>query len=47
MTTLPKILTSKIALFNGTGWDVAFWFAVLSPVLGILAGFLALLFFYH
>jgi hypothetical protein len=29
------------------GWDVPFWFAVLSPVLGILIGFLALLFFYH
>jgi hypothetical protein len=29
------------------GWDIAFWFAVLSPVLGILVGFLALLLFYH
>jgi hypothetical protein len=29
------------------GWDFPFWFAVLSPVLGILIGFLALLFFYH
>ena len=47
MTTLPKILTSKIAIFTGTDWDVAFWFAVLSPVLGILVGFLALLLFYH
>ena len=28
-------------------WDVAFWFAVLSPALGILVGFLALLLFYH
>jgi hypothetical protein len=32
---------------NGTGWDVSFWFAVLSPVLGILVGFLALLLFYQ
>ena len=28
-------------------WDVSFWFAVLSPVLGILAGLLTLFFFYH
>jgi hypothetical protein len=28
-------------------WDVPFWFAVLSPVLGILIGFLALLLFFH
>ena len=28
-------------------WDVSFWFAVLSPVLGILVGFLALFLFYH
>jgi hypothetical protein len=28
------------------GWNGPFWFAVLSPVLGILAGFLALLFFF-
>ena len=31
---------------NDAGWNGQFWFAVLSPVLGILAGFLALLFFY-
>ena len=47
MTTVPKMLTSKIATITGTDWDVAFWFAVLSPVLGILVGFLALLLFYH
>ena len=47
MTTLPKILTSKIAIFTGTGWDFSFWFAILSPVLGILAGFLALFLFYR
>ncbi len=27
--------------------DPAFWFAVFSPVLGILVGFLGLLLFYH
>jgi hypothetical protein len=29
------------------GWDVSFWFAVLSPALGVLVGFIALLLFYH
>ena len=47
MATFPKTLASKFALFTGTGWDVSFWFAVLSPVLGILVGLLALLLFYH
>ena len=28
-------------------WDVSFWFAVLSPVFGILAGFLAAFLLYH
>ena len=28
-------------------WDLAFWFAVLSPALGILVGFLALLLLVH
>ena len=30
-----------------SGWDGPFWFAVLSPVLGMLVGFLTLLLFYH
>ena len=32
-----------------TDWEfnVPFWFAVLSPVLGILVGLLGLLLFYH
>jgi hypothetical protein len=28
-------------------WNVPFWFAILSPVLGILVGFLAIFLFYH
>jgi hypothetical protein len=28
-------------------WNVSLWFAVLSPALGILVGFLTLLLFYH
>jgi hypothetical protein len=47
MTTPAKTLTSKIALITSADWDVSFWFAVLSPVLGILAAFLALFLFYH
>jgi len=47
MTTLPKTLTSKIATITGADWDISFWFAVLSPVLGILIGFLALFVFYR
>jgi hypothetical protein len=31
---------------TGTGWNGPFWFAVLSPVIGVLAGFLVLVFFY-
>jgi hypothetical protein len=27
--------------------DISFWFAVLSPLLGILTGFLALVLFYR
>jgi hypothetical protein len=30
-----------------SGWAVSFWFAVLSPVLGIVLGFLVLFLFYH
>jgi hypothetical protein len=47
MTPLPKALTSKIAAITHADWDLAFWFAVLSPVLGILTGFLALLLFFR
>ena len=30
-----------------SSWDIPFWFAVFSPVLGILTGFLAVVLFYH
>jgi hypothetical protein len=30
-----------------SGWDVPFWFAVLSPVLGMLIGVLVLLLAVH
>ena len=38
---------TKSNVITDTGWDVAFWFAVLSPVFGMVAGFLTLLLFYH
>jgi hypothetical protein len=47
MTTLTKTLANKIAIIGGADWEASFWFAVLSPVLGILAGLLALFLFYH
>jgi len=36
-----------VRVFTGSDWDVSFWFAVLSPVLGILAGFLAVFLIYN
>ena len=38
---------TKSNAITDSGWDVAFWFAVLSPVLGMVAGFLTLLLFCH
>ena len=38
---------TKSNAITDSGWNVPFWFAVLSPVLGILIGFLTLLLFYH
>ena len=37
----------KLRVFTGPDWDGAFWFALLSPVFGILAGFLAAFLVYH
>jgi hypothetical protein len=38
---------TKSNAITDSGWNVSLWFAVLSPALGILVGFLALLLFYH
>jgi RsiW-degrading membrane proteinase PrsW (M82 family) len=38
---------TKSNAITDSGWNVPFWFAVLSPLLGILIGFLALLLFYQ
>jgi len=40
--TKPKSTT-----ITDAGWTVSLWFAVLSPALGIVVGFLALFLFYH
>ncbi len=38
---------TKSNAITDADWNVSFWFAVLSPLLGILVGFLALVLFYH
>ena len=47
MTTSRKTLVNKAEINPEGGWDIAFWFAILSPVLGFLVGFLALLLLVH
>jgi hypothetical protein len=47
MMPFPKTFNGKVPIHTGASWDAAFWFAVLSPVLGILIGFLALFLVYH
>jgi hypothetical protein len=32
---------------TGAGWEVSFWFAVLSPIIGVLLGLLAPFLIYH
>jgi len=38
---------TKSNAITDSEFNVPFWFAVLSPVLGILVGLLGLLLFYH
>jgi hypothetical protein len=47
MTTPPKNSFNNVASNTQPGWDIAFWFAVLSPVLGVLVGLLALFLLVH
>jgi hypothetical protein len=42
-----RFATEGVRVLTDSHRDLAFWFAVLSPLLGILVGFLALLLFYH
>ena len=39
--------TTKPDRINGRHWDISFWFAVSSPAIGALIGFLALTLFYR
>jgi len=38
---------TKFNAMTNADWNASFWFAVLSPVLGILVAFLSLLVFYR
>ena len=46
-TGRSRFAVEDTRLFTDSGWDVSFWFAVLSPVFGILAGFLTAFLLYH
>jgi hypothetical protein len=47
MTTPAKTSFNNAAGNTQAGWNIAFWFAVLSPVIGVLVGFLALFLLVH
>lgn len=47
MTTPPTKFFHNVASDTPAGWDIAFWFAVLSPLLGVLVGLLALFLLVH
>jgi hypothetical protein len=38
---------TKSNTITESSWDLPFWFAVFSPALGVLVGFLAVLLLYH
>ena len=42
-----RMTRTKSDAITDSGWNVSFWIAVLSPLLGILVGFFALLLFYQ
>jgi hypothetical protein len=46
-TEKGRLGMEKLRVFTDPDWDGAFWFAVLSPVFGILAGFLAAFLIYR
>jgi hypothetical protein len=47
MTTPAKTVINNAASKTDAEWNIAFWFAILSPALGVLVGFLALLLLVH
>ena len=44
---LQAIEMRKFSFPSISGWDGAFWFAVLSPIIGVLVAFLALALIYR
>ena len=42
-----EMIRTKPNTAPDSGWDVAFWFAILSPVIGVLIAFVALTLLYH
>ncbi len=47
MTIPEKTVINNAASKTDPDWNIAFWFAILSPALGVLVGFLALLLLVH
>ena len=47
MTTFIKALGHKNKTSTREDRDLSFWFAILSPLIGVLVGFLALLLLVH
>ena len=41
------MIRTKLNFAPSSGWDGAFWFAVLSPIIGVLLAVLALAVIYH
>ena len=47
LTSKRQMMKIKSHVISDTGWDPAFWFAIFSPLLGILAGWLVPVLIYH
>ena len=47
LTSKRQMMETKSNVISDTGWDPAFWFAVFSPLFGILAGWLVPVLIYH
>lgn len=47
VTGRSRSTLGEVRVFTNSDWDISFWFAVLSPVFGLLAGLLAAFLIYH
>jgi hypothetical protein len=36
------MIRAKLNPVTDSGWDISFWFAILSPIIGVLVGLVAL-----